>query len=398
MSGTLRFHSLLIEQASSFLRSGRPDAAIALLNRVLSMPALPPDRAADANYLLAQACFAASQLDAAADSLRQSLERKPDDADCHYLLAQALEQSDHGGEALPHYAKAVQLDPADGRKVASYARALARRKDRGRGVRLLQSAYADHASNPEVVETVVQGLVENDEIDEAELVAAQSAFRHGADHRFRKLREWVRVRTLEARLYGRARGSDGESEILAFRDPASNSLRKPGGAKRPNRDGEPPAGPKSHPKPRPASRPVALDAGMSLVEILRRSGAGQVAAVYENLGLIGKQGSADQIADIASAFAEQETLASIVRDLPRASRKLLKTLVQLGGYVPAGAVFQFDGPDAPPPDYLQPLVAKGLAYFGRSTKTRRGGSSMVVATPADLVGRLARVLKVKVEG
>lgn len=398
MAGTLRFDSHLIDLSRSYLDSGRIDAALSLLNRILSMPSLPPERAAEANFLLARARIAASQLDAAAQSLRRTLERTPDDADSHYLLAQALDQSNEGADALPHYAKAAQLDPADGRKVASYARALARKKDRGRGVRLLQSAYADHASNPDVVEAVVQGLVENDEIEEAELVVAQSAYRHGADHRFRRLREWVRIRTLETRLYGGVRGSDGASEVLEFRNPESNSQRKPGGAKRPRRDGEPPEGPAEAPRPRPASRPVALDQGMKLVEILRRSGAAQVGAVYENLGLIGKRGSADQIAEIASAFAEQETLAAVVRDLPRASRKLLKTLVQLGGYVPASAVFQFDGPDAPPPDYLQPLVAKGLAYFGRSTKSRRSGGAMVVATPADLVGRLARVLKVKVGG
>jgi hypothetical protein len=74
---------------------------------------------------------------------------------------------------------------------------------------------------------------------------------------------------------------------------------------------------------------------------------------------------------------------------------LLATLVQLGGYVPATTVFQTTGSDAPPPDYAQSLISLGLVVFGQSTRGRR---SMVLAVPVDLLGRLARVLKVTIGG
>lgn len=400
MSGTLRFESRLIDLAREYLEGGRLAACREVLSRVLSFPSLSPQDAAEANYLLAHVHFETSNLDHAAESLRASVRDNPTNAEYQFLLAQTLEEADESHEALDHFAAAVRLDPADGRKVAGYARVLARVKDASQGLRLLGSAYRSHAAEPSVVEEVVECLLENDRFDDAELVVCQTTYRYGSDRRFRRLRDRFRARSLEARLFRKARGSDGASEILPFRNPASLSLNKPGGARRPKRDQSTDGVPaqKDVPAKPSASGPVAMDEGMTLTEVLRRAGSSCVAGIYDTLGLFGKLDEQERRRDVVGALSDCDNLAAIVRRLPSASRRLLTSVVRLGGYVPATAAFQTTGPDAPPPDFAQPLLAAGLMYFGRSTKRRAKTNPLMLVIPIDLLGRLARVLGVKIRG
>lgn len=398
MSGTLRFESRLIDLAREYFDAGRLSACREVLSRVLSFASLPPDEAAQANYLLAQVHFETSDIENATQSLRESVRANPNNADYRFRLAQALEESEESQEALGHYAAAVRLDPGDGRKVTGYARVLARVKNADQGLRLLGCAYRSHGAEPAVVEEVVEGLLENDRLDDAELVVRQASYRYGQDHGFRRLRDRFRTRSLESRLYRKPINCDGASEILPFRNPSNLSLSKPGGARRPKRDENFVAAPASkESSTHPAARgPIAVDEGMTLPEILRRSGSSCVAGIYDNLGLMGKTDPSQRSRDVVGALSDNDNLASIVRGLPLASRRLLKSVVQLGGYVPAAAVFQTAGPDAPPPDFAQPLLAAGLVYFGRSTKRRANKNPLMLVVPIDLLGRLARVLRVKI--
>jgi hypothetical protein len=63
----------------------------------------------------------------------------------------------------------------------------------------------------------------------------------------------------------------------------------------------------------------------------------------------------------------------------------------MGGYVPAAALFQTEGPDAPPPDYAQPLLSAGLVFFGRPVR----GRVMMAAVPVDLLGKLMKILRIR---
>jgi hypothetical protein len=70
--------------------------------------------------------------------------------------------------------------------------------------------------------------------------------------------------------------------------------------------------------------------------------------------------------------------------------------VKAGGYMPASVLFQNTGPDAPPPDYVQPLLASGVCFFGREKPRRADAEAKLVAlVPADLRLPLAKALRIK---
>ena len=89
--------------------------------------------------------------------------------------------------------------------------------------------------------------------------------------------------------------------------------------------------------------PVALDPELTLAEILKKSGTAATSRIYENLGLLGKSRAKDKRAEIAVVLLQRSFLNSLVRDLPAESRKLLRTVVRVGGYVPATTLFQNTG-------------------------------------------------------
>jgi hypothetical protein len=354
-------------------------------------PKLEPTLAAEANFLLAQVRFALADLAGAEASARRAVAIESDNPNYRVFLAQSLEEQG-SDEADTHFSQAARLSPDDPHVVLSFARNVAERKDKEQGVRLMESAYASAPDDPEIVESVVEGLLQNDRLDEAELVVTQALYRHGADRRFRRIRDRFRARRCELLLAGKAKGSDGAMEVVPYRNPILSS-RKPGGAKKPDRSKAPPP---VAPAPAPVRMaPTSIDEGMSLLEILRRSGSAMSASIYQSLGLLGKDEFEMQAREIAAYLADADSLERVVRELSAPSRKLLSTLVQLGGYVPATTVFQTTGPDAPPPDYAQSLLALGLVAFGQSTRGRR---PMVLAVPVDLLGRLARILKVTIGG
>jgi len=60
--------------------------------------------------------------------------------------------------------------------------------------------------------------------------------------------------------------------------------------------------------------------------------------------------------------------------------------------MPASVLFQNTGPDAPPPDYVQPLVEQGMLFFGRE---KSSSTKLVAMVPADVLMPLAKALRVK---
>jgi tetratricopeptide (TPR) repeat protein len=390
MSSFVSFPQRLLERARDQIRRGGLAEAARTLDHIIHHPKLDPAIACEGNFLLAQVRFALADLSGAEQSARKALALDADNPDYHHLLGRMLEESD-SDQAGEHFSQAARLSPNDPRKVLSFGKSIADRKDHEQGVRLIESAYAHAPDDPDVVESVMDGLLDHGRIDEAELVVTQALYRHIDDRRFRLIRDRFRARRCELMLTKRAKGSDGAMEIIPYRNPIL-SARKPGGAKRPDRSKTPPAPPVPGPV---RTTPTAIDEGMSLLEILRRSGSAASSSIYHSLGLLGKDDFESQAREIASFLSDADSLERIIRDLPPASRKLLGTLVQLGGYVPATTVFQTTGVDAPPPDYAQSLIALGLVVFGQSTRGRR---PMVLAVPFDLLGRLARILKVTIGG
>ena len=144
-----------------------------------------------------------------------------------------------------------------------------------------------------------------------------------------------------------------------------------------------------------APAPLRLSPESSLKEILKAGGRAYTERVYHELGLMGKSRSDHQRAAVCTVLMEKAFLASLVRRLPASSRKLLRTVVAAGGFVPMTVLFQNTGPDAPPPDYAQPLVACGLVYFGLDGSSRRKANPPSVAVvPVDLLHKLASLMRI----
>ena len=131
---------------------------------------------------------------------------------------------------------------------------------------------------------------------------------------------------------------------------------------------------------------------MTIADVLKRMGKGAALAVGESLGLFGKDAPKEVRKEISAAFADQPFIRRIVQSLPTETRRLLRTVVRAGGFMPASVLFQNTGPDAPPPDYVQPLVEKGMLFFGRE---KASSPKLVAMVPADALLPLAKALRVR---
>lgn len=393
MSRHLSFHQSLLEQCRSRISQGRFAEARSLLERLIAHPLLESTLAAEANFLLARVQFELVDTDAAEASARKADAACRGRAEYHLLLGETLEDQGQTELALEQFGLAARLAPGSDAAVLRYARAVARHKSADRGVRLIQAVYAKASDDPEIVAAVVEGLVEGDRLDDAELVVTQSNYRHPGDRRFRQLRDRFRQLRVEHMLRGSAKGHDGSSESVPYRNPAVHGMGKPGGARRPVRREAVAASAKAS-LPAGPLEPIPVDRSMTHVEMLRRGGTAVVGPTYESLGLLGKVDTRSQAEEISRYFVDVDSLSRVVRQLPTASRRLLKTLVRAGGYVPAASLYQTTAEDAPPPDYVQPILRAGIAFFGRPTREKK--TALVLVVPSDLMGRLARILRVKV--
>jgi hypothetical protein len=326
------------------------------------------------------------------------------------LLAQSQEGqgSERTAEAMKSYAHAAELAPGDGKIVSVYARKLLGTKFTDRAIDLLAATYTAYDDDPIVVENYVCGLMEVDRVDEAELVVTQASYRHGDDSRFRHIRRRFEQRVRHMKLFCRDRRESDDSKgrpayregVVPFRNIGNTPPGKPRGPKRPSRrrPGQDNQRPEYEDGSKPTSDLVALEEGMDLQSTLKKVGQVVTGAIYRDLGLIGKTRPHLQREQIVGALLQRTFLNTLSKKLPADSRKLLRTVVRLGGYVPASVLFQNTGPEAPPPDIVQPLLRLGLLYLGREAGKRpKNGEGLVAVIPVDLHDRLSTVLKTPVD-
>ena len=421
MVAVLNMPESLLALTQTHLQQHRVTEALRVLRRLLNFPDLPPSIAAKANLLLARIHFNQADYEEACVNLGEALSADPENAESHYLLAQSSEQNvETQEESIDHFERAAALAPHDGRMVSAYGRRLVTSGESTKGIELLTEAYREHASDPRVVENVVEALMDADRVDDAELVVRQTSYRYHTDRRFEDLRhrfENRRRETMLARSSRRSspnarsssrRGSQPESSayLLPFRSFESPPPGKPRSPKRPAHGGarrtatshEASAGSSdaAFATDWTAAVPV-LDGDMELKDVLKKMGRQVTAQVYQGLGLLGKARPQDQRAEISAVLLRRAFLNSLVKRLPAESRKLLRSLVRLGGLAPASVLFQNTGPDAPPPDYVQPLLSSGLLFFGSAPRRQKSEQGLLAVIPADLLLRLATVLRIPLE-
>lgn len=418
MPAILNMSESLLAQGRELYHAYRYEKALFLLRGLLRLPDLKPAVAAEANFLVAQIHFRQNQLDRARTNLDEALALNPEHAESHYLLAQVIEseQATETADSMHHFEKAYRLAPKDARKRSAYALRLAKHGDAGVGLGMLHETYAEESSDPKVVADFVEGLAHAARYDDAELVVRQASYRHGEDKRFGEIRSRYEHRRRNDRLFGR-NTNESEPTLLPFRNLAQPmaSTDEPPRQEKP-RSSRKPSVPESKPpravSPSSPAKPanlfgsketdayaeplptIAIGGDLTLAEVLKEFGSKYTARIYECLGLLGKTAPRAQIAQITAALMQPAFMASLIRRLPRASRRALKSVVEAGGYLPMNVLFQNAGKWAPPADYIQPLIHHGILYLGHDPKATE---RMVAVVPVDLLHRIAGILRVRLD-
>lgn len=409
MPPILNMPQQLLELGRTYLSNGRNIEGLRILRRLVRLPNVSPRISAEANYLIAQDSLRRSAYSEAKEALQEALERDPKNARCHYLFAQSHEaeqaEQDSVDKSLEHYATACALAPDDGRMASAFALRVSRVQDRQRGLVMLRECYQRHGDDPAVVEDFIEGLIEAGEYDRAELVVTQSLFRNDGDDRFRDIRRRLNNRLREERLFGGYRPADQDSQdILRFENFSSSPTQqsksdkpaKPRGQKPPRKTPEVQEEPVTN-KAEAVKVPV-YGPQMNLAAVLKQSGTVFVSQLYDQLGLMGRSRADVQRKEIQTVLLQRSFLKSMIKRFSPSTRKLLRSVVQSGGFVPANILFQTTGPDAPPPDYCQPLLQSGLLYMGKDQgRPRSASSEMVAVVPTDLLEKLADVLGVDLD-
>lgn len=406
---------LVLSMARRLLQLGRKrleqfqrDEGLRILRRLLTLPNVPPAVLAKANFLIAQVQYDHEEFQAAHERLAQVVTQAPNNANYHFWLAASTENlpANNAKMSLAHYALAARLAPHDGRKTSVYACKLVATKARAKGLRLLEKVYVRHQNNAAVLENVVEGLLEADRVDDAELVVRRACYQHQDNPAFQSLKCRFRIRMVQRKIeQGATRKvhgnparnelviEEGEDEPAIIPFQVFGDRMRERARRRLNANQA-----KQNSRPEPVVGPVPLTASMTLVETLKAVGANTTGLIYQALGLVGKNRVATQRRELEQVFGSRTFLTNVIKRLPDDSRKLLRTLVRAGGYVPASTLFQNTGPEAPPPDYVQPLLQRGLLFLGEGTRTSTVAETPLVAMiPADLLRNIAVVLRVPLD-
>lgn len=382
MSDTLALVPSLLDTCSELLKSNRIDDARRLLTRLLNRADLTPAVASRANFLLARLQYHDSQFADAQEMAARAVDTEPGDADHHFLLAQAIEREaerDPKGEEdvydriLHHYRAAHELDPNDPLKAVALGRCLLRGGDE-QGLQLLERAFSEHPTMPNVILALIDGLIESGRGQDAELLITQVSYRCEDLPECRTLRDQLRQRARELRLFHphSRREDDEQVEIIPFRSFGTGARTSAAESTR-----------RVH---------VMADEStttLGLREILASMSNQEVRALSERLRLKGRRSAADERDAIARHLSNDRVLSDLIDALPVDSRRLLFSLCQIGGKTPLDAIFQLTGASQPPADYVQPLVRVGLVYLSDSCENDSSGS-LWAEVPTDLAERIRR--------
>ncbi len=343
MPTILSFAQGLLDLAAAEARR-RPELA----RKALRTAAGLPPHATAAWRGLAELNEREGNLAAAREAWREVLARAPEDGSAHSELARLLAAEGRFEEALGHDARAATAgsnpDPA------------------AHGLRLLRVGRTDEAL--------------------AGLRAALAAEPNNTA---------VRAALTAA--------TQAEQEPRTLRFPTGEAAARPTNAAPPpgavggRTGGEGASGGQQRNTPRPRSAAPAaglpkLAANVTLAACLKGWGEARISALRERLGLLPKESPAAARAELAAVLQDEGTLRPLLAGLPAPARRLLKSLVKLGGFAPAAALFQTAGPEAPPPDFAQPLLDLGVLHLGADAR----GENLVAAIPATLLAPVSAAL------
>jgi tetratricopeptide (TPR) repeat protein len=374
MTVIVRMAQGALDLARHRLDNGLVADGLRCLERLVDLPGLPSSTRARAHFLIAKTQLEWGQFECAQEHMEAAVQLEPASAEYHFHLARCYESDENASPklALRHFRWAHQLDSSDKKKQTALGLHLVRSGNAGAGLRLLERAYCDCGTDPEVVRGFLEALFIAGRFADAELVLKQVVYRKPDCQQFDALVGEFRARLVSVapEIWLRSAGAD-ERMILPFRN-------------------------FSRPEPVDDSPPsVILDESMELDEVLRRFGKEYWERVFDNLELNGVSPASRRRAAIVRTLLDSQALRRVVKRLSIHARRLLRNAVRVGGCLPTGALLQNTGPEAPPADYARPLIQLGLMYVGRLPQRRSKGIVQVAIIPADLRQQLAESLFVR---
>jgi tetratricopeptide (TPR) repeat protein len=189
MSMTLNLTDRLLAMGRRFHQLGRNQDALHIFSRLASFRQLPASTAEETQVHLAEICLGRRKYRRARRHLTAALVHQPDNGRYHYLMATALAGDDKADRqrAANHYRKSLHLDPEQPiclSEFGSFALGLGQTEE---GLKCLRRAAELAPDNPKVIRTLVEGLRQEDRIEEARRVLQATRFRNNRDPRFRRL-------------------------------------------------------------------------------------------------------------------------------------------------------------------------------------------------------------------
>lgn len=390
MTAILSFSKSLLDLGRHYVANRRSTQGLQVLQRLVDMPQVPHATMAEANYLMGQIHFEKANYDLAEDCLLAALDSDDAHGDANFLLARVMQKL--AGEAdemvVGQYRQAAKLDPSNAVRKCAYGRALIENRRPELGLRILKRAFAKNKQDPAVVEEVLHGLVALRNYDDAARILRGVAKRKKNDPRFQRLcTEFNRRRLKEnwpvAKPQRRAdayvvpmpRRSEPAAAVVALETGTAFRIV---------------AATQSRQLPK-----LELNADDLLLDLLDRISIEQLGRIAQVVGC-----KPSERMDIANAIAQRldspESLKAIVQGLPAGSKKLLRTLLRVGGVVPAAVLEQNDDATAEPHPALA-LVDAGLVFVGPDRSAAPGDNRPEIAiVPVDLHKRLAKLNRIKV--
>lgn len=212
MSKTLNLAACLLERGRNFQRIGRAVDAEQTLRRLAGFRELTPEVAEETQSRLGELSLSRGRYCRARRHLTAALAHRPGVARYHRLMARCLAGDDRRGDAqraADHYREALRLDPLNAGSWAEFGPLALRLGQTDEGLAALRRAAALAPDDPSVIRTVVEGLCEMGQDDEARHLLRAALFRNARDARFRRL--WQDFQFRQARLR-QADHHDGDSE------------------------------------------------------------------------------------------------------------------------------------------------------------------------------------------
>jgi tetratricopeptide (TPR) repeat protein len=228
MSMKLNLVDRLLAQGRHLQRLGRTYDARQVLSRLSRLGELPAAAAEETQARLAELHLKDNACDQARRHLTAALAHRPDSAQYHYLLANALDNDIPGDseQAATHYRKSLEFDPEQPRCLGELGLLALRlgRVDEGLGA--LRRAVELAPNDPEAVGTLVEGLRREGLVEEARRVLRAALFRNPRDGRFRRLCQDFEFHQLRQRQETARRTDNAEENaddgpvLLRFERPA----------------------------------------------------------------------------------------------------------------------------------------------------------------------------------